>query len=798
MRGAPYPYAHPFATAGLIALSLILSSGCSMQAIRSASAAAGEADLSSGIDFDHGALARLDGKWELYRDKLLGPGDFRQGDIPAPELVRVPSMWVAVRGFQRPRPSPEGVGTLRLRLRVPPNGRDWALRIPNAFNATRIFVNGSQVAEIGRVSDKAELYIPSSGLALPQFNSAGSALEIIMQVANFSTPEIGTWDSPMLGDAAAIAQKRRRDSASTLLISGALFIMGLYHLGLFLLRKKDYASLLFGIICLLMTARNMIMGERLLLELFPQNPASWEWAFKLQQLSAHMTVPLFALFFRRLFPKQVRSLPVVAIVIGGCAWATLVLLTPAMVYYRFLHWYEYFLLVAGLYILGAIAVAAGRKEEGAAIVIVGLVILLATSVNDVLLSVGLLKKTFYMASYGVFLYIFAQSFHLSMIFSNAFHDVEELSTRLLDKNHELESLHTIDLAIVSSMELDSVLSVILEQAVRRLGVDAADVLLLDSAGQSLTFGARIGFRTEALLHTRLRPGEGFAGRALQSDRAVIVSDLDENSESFSRSPAFAAEGFFFYAGRRLTVKGTTKGVLELYRRSPFRQYQSWELYFETLAGQAAVALDNFSLLQGLKTANEELRMANEATIEGWAEALELRDRETEGHSRRVTAMTMDLAQRFGLAGIDLDRVRHGALLHDIGKMGIPDSILLKPGPLDKEEFEVMKRHPAIARDLLSRLRFLDQSLEIPYSHHEKWDGSGYPCGLTGTAIPLSARLFAVVDVWDALRSDRPYRKGWPEERVLEHIASLSGSHFDPEAARAFIELRRGNLPKDLA
>jgi HD-GYP domain-containing protein (c-di-GMP phosphodiesterase class II) len=355
------------------------------------------------------------------------------------------------------------------------------------------------------------------------------------------------------------------------------------------------------------------------------------------------------------------------------------------------------------------------------------------------------------------------------------------------------SLHTIDLAIASSMELDKVLGLILEEAMARLGMDAADVLLMEPEDGTLSLGARAGFRTDALAHTKLKPGEGFAGRALQSEKAIIASDLDTNVESFSRSPAFAKEGFFFYAGRRLKVKGKVKGVLELYRRSPFRQYQSWELYFEALASQAAVALDNSFLLRGLKKANEDLKEANEGLIEGWAEALELRDQETEGHSQRVTAMTMELGASFGIGGEELDRLRHGAFLHDIGKMGIPDSILLKPGPLTKDEFEVMKRHTTIARNFLSRFRFLDQSLDIPYYHHEKWDGSGYPEGIRGTEIPLSARLFAVIDVWDALRSDRPYRAGWPEDKVLDHIASLSGTHFDPEAARAFVELRKAKV-----
>lgn len=773
----------------LCVLTIAALGACALRPVKSASAEGGVADLSGGVDFDQGDLVRLDGDWDFRRDTLLTPAEFPKGAQAVTQ--RVPGLWAVALGMESSRSPPTGTGTLRLILKLPPGDREYGLRIPNANSALRVFVDGRLLAEVGSVSLRDDgAYCPSNGIAFGTFRSSGGPTELIMQVANFSTPYIGTWDSILLGSARRIEAKRRDDLITASLVSGALLIMGLYHFGLFLLRKKDRTSLIFGAICLLMTVRNLIMGERILVDLFPPDALGWAWAFKVEHLSAHLTVPLFGLFFRELYPRYVRKGPVALILVVGGLWAALILGTPPMVYQRFLHWYELFLLVAGLYVLATLVVAVLRREEGALLVVVGMMFLLTTAANDVLLSIGVISNSVYMASYGVFLYIFTQSFHLSMIFSKAFRDIEDLSAGLRDKNRELESLHTIDLAILSSMELTKILSVILEQARENLAADAADILLLESDSEILTLGARLGFRTDALIHTRLKSGQGFAGRALLSEDAIIVSHLDQDVAEFSRSPTFAEENFVFYAGRRLTVKGKTVGVIEIYRRRLFDPTPSWDLFFKTLAGQAAIALDNSELLRGLRRANAELEEANEGTIESWAEALELRDQETEGHSRRVTEATVRLARLFGIEGAALDRLRQGALLHDIGKMGIPDSILLKPGPLEPVEYAIMKRHPTIARDLLSRIRFLRESLDIPYCHHEKWDGTGYPQGLSGETIPLSARLFAVVDVWDALRSDRPYRRAWEEDRVLLHLESLSGSHFEPQAVRAFVLMRR--------
>ena len=199
------------------------------------------------------------------------------------------------------------------------------------------------------------------------------------------------------------------------------------------------------------------------------------------------------------------------------------------------------------------------------------------------------------------------------------------------------------------------------------------------------------------------------------------------------------------------------------------------------------------LLEHLRRTNADMTRAYNATIEGWSRALDLRDKETEGHTRRVTETTLELARAMGIPEDDLVHVRRGALLHDIGKLGVPDQVLLKPAPLTDEEWEVMRRHPEYARLLLSPIEFLRPALDIPLCHHERWDGTGYPRGLRGEEIPLVARIFAVVDVWDALRSDRPYRPALGEQEALGYLHRSAGSHFDPAVVEAFLALleRRG-------
>jgi putative nucleotidyltransferase with HDIG domain len=187
-------------------------------------------------------------------------------------------------------------------------------------------------------------------------------------------------------------------------------------------------------------------------------------------------------------------------------------------------------------------------------------------------------------------------------------------------------------------------------------------------------------------------------------------------------------------------------------------------------------------------------LAYEATLEGWSAALDLRDRETEGHTQRVTVMTIELAEAMGINESELVNIRRGALLHDIGKMGVPDNILLKPDKLNEEEWQHMRMHAVYAYNLLSNISYLRDALDIPYCHHEKWNGTGYPRGLKGEEIPLAARIFAVADVYDALTSDRPYRKGWPHEKTLNYIQEQSGHYFDPKVVEVFVRMFRKPIP----
>jgi HD-GYP domain-containing protein (c-di-GMP phosphodiesterase class II) len=276
---------------------------------------------------------------------------------------------------------------------------------------------------------------------------------------------------------------------------------------------------------------------------------------------------------------------------------------------------------------------------------------------------------------------------------------------------------------------------------------------------------------------------------IKSKEIIYIHNLNVHQKlNGNRPQSWKEEQFYSYIGVPLISKGNVIGVLELFNRREIFPGTDWFSTLEKLAAQIAIAIDESLMFNALQQSHQDLSFAYDFTLEGWARALELRDKETEGHSRRVTEVTLILAEFMDIPTNELIHIRRGSILHDIGKMGVPDNILLKPGPLNENEWEIMRLHPVYAYDLLSPIDYLRPALDIPYCHHERWDGSGYPRGLKGEEIPLAARIFSIVDVWDALLSNRPYRPAWPEEKVNQYIRDQSGAQFDPEVVKAFFSL----------
>ena len=375
---------------------------------------------------------------------------------------------------------------------------------------------------------------------------------------------------------------------------------------------------------------------------------------------------------------------------------------------------------------------------------------------------------------------------LGEIGGNAIHRMR-LHERTVKQLERLDTLRAIDMVISNTLDLQVTLNIMINQIIKQLQVDAVSVLLTKPGSGRLEFVAGHGFYSQQIQNSELRIGDGYVGQAVLERRTVRVRDLTSENEKYVRRQMLSGEGFVSYFAVPLIAKGEVKGVMEVFHRAPLNPDAEWLAFLETLGGQTAIAIENAILFQNLQRTNFELMMAYDATIEGWSHALDLRDHETEGHTLRVTDTTVKLANAMSVDERALVTMRRGSLLHDIGKMGVPDKILLKPAKLTQDEWKVMRLHPQLAHDWLAPIGYLKDSLEIPYCHHEKWDGSGYPRGLKGDLIPLSARIFAVADVWDALTSDRPYREAWPSTKVIEYIQVNSGSHFDPEVVDAFLK-----------
>jgi PAS domain S-box-containing protein len=367
-------------------------------------------------------------------------------------------------------------------------------------------------------------------------------------------------------------------------------------------------------------------------------------------------------------------------------------------------------------------------------------------------------------------------------------DRARLLEETLHRLEQLQSLHAIDQAIAGSFDQRVMLDVLLTHTLSQLAAAAAVIFLYQaSQGQTLQYVAGKGLHTHLFETTHMEFGNGIFGEAVARREMIHIREHEERGSEPLLSKLWLEEGFKCMEIIPLISRGEVKGVMGVFHRKEFTPNPAWKGFFETLAGQAAIAIDTTQTFDNLQRANMELAVAYEATIEGWSQAMDLRDKETEGHSQRVADMTTHMGKAFSLSDEKVNYMRRGALLHDIGKLGVPDHILLKVEKLTDDEWLIMKKHPTFAYDMLHPIYYLRDSLDIPYSHHEKWDGTGYPQGLKGEQIPLAARIFGIVDVWDALISERPYRKAWSKLEALQYIREQSGKQFEPRVVDVFLQ-----------
>ena len=352
------------------------------------------------------------------------------------------------------------------------------------------------------------------------------------------------------------------------------------------------------------------------------------------------------------------------------------------------------------------------------------------------------------------------------------------------RNQELLAMTLVSAALRMAKKRAAISPIILDQLQRLFHADSALLAMHDAINHELEIELGLGYWSKAT-GRRISETEGVSGKVLATKRPYISNDI--HKDSFLFLPNFIGK-ISAVAFIPLISQGKAIGALGIGRQTPVTADEVRLLV--AIADMVANTIQNVTLMDDLQRSNTELARAYDATLEVSARALELRDNETEGHTQRVTDLTLKLARSMGVTSEDeLVHIKRGAMLHDFGKIGISDSILLKPGPLTDDEWVIMREHPRFAYDKLSPIQFLRDSLDIPYCHHEKWDGSGYPRQLKGEQIPLFARIFAIVDVYDAVTStERTYRASWSKEKALDYIQSERGQHFDPQVVDAFLRV----------
>ncbi len=600
-------------------------------------------------DFEKDGRLNLNGEWLFYWQDFLTPQSVTSGDIKSPTgIINFPGYWNGLK-IEETELGGKGYGTYRLTVLLSRPYPSLAVKIKDIQTAYTLFVNGEKVASAGTVGQNWRSSIPKYYPTVADFQTDRTKLDLVLHVSNYHHRKGGVWENIILGSETEIRKLREDTLVVEIFLIGCILIMGIYHLGLFLHRKKDRGSLFFGTFCMIIALRSMTTGERYLNIMLPE--LSWELVHKLEYASFYFAVPLFALFLHSVFAREYSKLILRIQQVIGYLFTLLVIITPGTIYTHSVQIYQAFTALSGIYFSYVIILAAIRRREGANFISLGFFFLFIITINEILHSNQIIHTGFYLP-FGMFVFILSQAILISFRFSKTYEVVESQTLELIDTNN--------------------------------------------------------AYRKEI------------------SERKKLEENLVDSHKKFEQS--------------RIAI------------------------------------------------------------ILGLAKLAEYRDEDTGAHLERMREYSKILAKELSqqddylgyITDAYIEDLYHSSILHDIGKVGVADSVLLKPAKLTEDEFEIIKTHPTIGGDAISNVEsridvqsFLTLGKEIAYYHHEKWDGSGYPNQLKGKQIPLSARIIALADVYDALTSERPYKKAFSHEKATSIINEGKGKHFDPIIVEAF-------------
>ncbi len=601
-------------------------------------------------DFNRNGIADLSGEWRFFWRQLLSPSDFkREPALESTGGLSLPGYWNTFEIDGKPL-SGAGYATLVLDILLPEKHDSLAFMIRDIQTAYLLFVNGEKAVAVGSVGTERKNATPRYSPVVVDVRSEDHNLNLVLQISNFHHRKGGVFESIHLGREEDVRDTRETRLVVEIFLAGCIFIMALYHLGLYLLRRRDNTALYFSVFCALIATRAIITGERYIDQLLPN--VHWEFIHKIEYLSFYLAVPAFALYIRSIFPQEFSKKILRTIQAITFLFSLIVVVTAGNIYSHMVQTYEVFTLLAGIYLFYVLALTMKRKREGSVILLVGFVFLWIIVANDIL-HANQVIHTAYLLPVGIFMFILSQALLISLRFSKMFQVVE---------NQTMELTKTND-----------------------------------------------AYRMEIV------------------ERKKLEQSLLESHDKFERS--------------RIAI------ILGLAKLAEYRD-ENTGMHLERMREYSRI------LAKALSTSPEYKGYITEAYID-------------------------DLYQ--------------SAILHDIGKVGVSDSVLLKPGKLNDQEFEIIKNHCTIGGDAIlnveSRIKiqsFLTLGKEIAYNHHEKWNGSGYPHGLKEEKIPLSARIVALADVYDALTSERPYKKAFSHDKAKSIILAGDGQHFDPKIVQAFI------------